>query len=56
MVVINEYSILQAISDFLSIITITLCLVLKVPQIINLIRIKNAHGLNIVGLMLELTR
>ncbi|XP_046390223.1 solute carrier family 66 member 3 [Ischnura elegans] len=49
------YGILQAISDILSIITITLCLVMKVPQILNLVKVKSVKGISINGLMLELS-
>ncbi|XP_046996821.1 solute carrier family 66 member 3 [Schistocerca americana] len=47
--------ILYVISDVLSIITITLCLVLKIPQILNLLKVKSAVGINLYGLLLELT-
>lgn len=56
MVVIKEFSYLQAFADFLSIITIASCLILKVPQIMSLIKVKSAQGLNLMGLLLELTR
>ncbi|XP_015602445.1 PQ-loop repeat-containing protein 3 [Cephus cinctus] len=46
---------LQLFADFLSIITITMCFVLKVPQIFNLINVKSAAGISILGLLLELT-
>jgi solute carrier family 66, member 3 len=49
-------SVLQMISDTLSIITISLCLILKVPQILNLYKLKSAKGMNLPGLFLELTR
>jgi solute carrier family 66, member 3 len=48
--------ILHTISDVLSIITISLCLILKVPQILNLYKLKSAKGMNLPGLFLELTR
>lgn len=47
---------LQILSDVLSLITISSCVVLKVPQIINILRIKNAHGINLLGLLMELSR
>ncbi|XP_046668885.1 solute carrier family 66 member 3 isoform X1 [Homalodisca vitripennis] len=47
-------SILQLFSDFLSIITISSCLVLKVPQILSIYRLKSASGINIYGLLMEL--
>lgn len=47
--------ILHVISDILSIITIALCLVLKIPQIINVNRVKNTKGINLYGLLLELS-
>ncbi|XP_059472669.1 solute carrier family 66 member 3 [Neocloeon triangulifer] len=47
--------ILHMISDVLSIITISLCLILKVPQILNLYKLKSAKGMNLPGLFLELT-
>lgn len=52
----DEFSYLQAFADFLSLITIGSCLILKVPQILNLLRVKNAQGMNLTGLLLELTR
>lgn len=47
---------LRIIADTLSIITITICFILKVPQILNLLSVKSAKGMSILGLMLELTR
>jgi len=46
--------ILQLFSDFLSIITISSCLILKFPQILSIHRLKSASGINIYGLLLEL--
>ncbi|KAH0564002.1 solute carrier family 66 member 3-like [Cotesia glomerata] len=46
---------LHVIADTLSIITITICFILKVPQILNLLAVKSAKGMSILGLMLELT-
>ncbi|RZF48084.1 hypothetical protein LSTR_LSTR002150 [Laodelphax striatellus] len=48
-------NLLSLLSDALSIITITLCFVLKFPQIINIYRLKTASGINIYGLLLELS-
>jgi PQ loop repeat. len=48
--------ILQIIADILSIITISLCLILKIPQIINLVKVKSTVGINLYALLLELTR
>ncbi|GLH14551.1 hypothetical protein R5R35_008735 [Gryllus longicercus] len=45
----------RLVSDVLSVITISLCLILKIPQIINLYKVKSAEGLNIYGLLLELS-
>ncbi|BET00051.1 PQ loop repeat containing 3 [Nesidiocoris tenuis] len=42
------------ISDLLSIITISMCLFLKVPQIMNIVRRKSADGMNIYSLLMEL--
>ncbi|PSN34543.1 PQ-loop repeat-containing protein 3 [Blattella germanica] len=47
--------VLQLIADVLSIITISLCLILKIPQIINLVKVKSAVGINLWALLLELT-
>ncbi|XP_075230413.1 solute carrier family 66 member 3 [Lycorma delicatula] len=47
--------VLNVISDILSVITITLCFILKFPQIINIYRLKSASGINIYGLLLELS-
>lgn len=43
------------ISYVVSLLTIGLCLVLKVPQIINLYQVKNANAMSIKSLLLELT-
>lgn len=57
MVVLKEdYSYVQLTSDILSVITITSCFILKVPQIINILKVKNATGINIIGLLMELFR
>lgn len=55
MILKEEFSYVQLFSDFLSIITISLCFVLKIPQIINILKVKNATGMNIVGLLMELS-
>ncbi|KAJ8933881.1 hypothetical protein NQ314_013734 [Rhamnusium bicolor] len=47
-------SFLQRFSDFLSIVTISICFILKVPQIITILKVKSAKGINIVGLLMEL--
>lgn len=49
------FSPLQLISDFLSVITIASCLIAKVPQILTILRVKNAHGINLIGLLMELS-
>lgn len=46
---------LQLFADFLSIVTILMCLVQKVPQIMNLHKLKSAAGISLLGLFLELT-
>lgn len=57
MVILKEdISYLQIFSDFLSIITISSCLILKVPQIVSIIKVKNAIGINLLGLLMELSR
>nr|CAD7394309.1 unnamed protein product [Timema cristinae] len=48
-------AILLLIADILSVITILLCLVLKIPQILNVLKLKSAKGINVYGLILELT-
>lgn len=47
---------IQIISDTLSIITIVLCLVMKLPQILNLQKVKSSKGINLFALLLELSR
>lgn len=47
---------LQLFADFLSLLTIGMCFILKVPQILNLIALKSAKGMSLLGLCLELTR
>lgn len=44
------------LSDFLSVITISMSLFLKVPQIQNIVKLKSAVGMNIISLMMELAR
>ncbi|XP_065161783.1 solute carrier family 66 member 3 [Atheta coriaria] len=46
--------VLEAISDFLSVITIATCFIQKIPQVINIVRVKNARGINLTGLIMEL--
>ncbi|XP_017779774.1 PREDICTED: PQ-loop repeat-containing protein 3 [Nicrophorus vespilloides] len=50
----EDGGILQIISDFLSIITISTCLILKFPQIWNVFKVKNTKGINLIGLLMEL--
>lgn len=56
MEVTKETSILYFISDVLSIVTISTCFILKIPQILNILKVKNANGINLLGLLMELTR
>ncbi|KAK9696142.1 PQ loop repeat [Popillia japonica] len=51
----GNFNIIQAVSDFLSVVTITICFLLKVPQILTLIKVKHARGINLIGLLMELT-
>ena len=46
---------LQLFADFLSLVTIGLCFVLKIPQILNLLSAKSADQISMLGLLLELT-
>ncbi|XP_043801447.1 solute carrier family 66 member 3 [Apis laboriosa] len=46
---------LQQLADFLSLITIGMCFILKIPQILNLLTAKSANQISIVSLLLELT-
>ncbi|KAG5892897.1 hypothetical protein JTB14_006215 [Gonioctena quinquepunctata] len=45
---------LVVISNFLSIITITICFILKIPQILTILKVKNARGINVLALSMEL--
>ncbi|XP_076378391.1 uncharacterized protein LOC117222469 isoform X2 [Megalopta genalis] len=47
--------VLQQLADFLSLITIGMCFILKIPQILNLLSSKSADQISVVGLLLELT-
>lgn len=47
---------LEYLADFLSIVTIAICFILKIPQIINILKVRNAQGISILGLILELSR
>ncbi|XP_033223892.1 solute carrier family 66 member 3 isoform X3 [Belonocnema kinseyi] len=44
----------QLFADFLSLLTIGMCFILKVPQILNLFALKSAKGMSLLGLCLEL--
>lgn len=46
---------LKQFADFLSVFTIVMCFILKIPQIFNLISLKSAKQISILGLLLELT-
>ncbi|XP_063239519.1 solute carrier family 66 member 3 [Bacillus rossius redtenbacheri] len=47
--------VLHIISDVLSVITIALCFILKIPQILNIIKLKSAKGISLKALLLELS-
>ncbi|RZC35419.1 PQ-loop repeat-containing protein 3 [Asbolus verrucosus] len=51
----KEISVLQFVSDILSVITIATCFILKIPQILSILKVKNANGINLVGLLMELS-
>ncbi|KAJ8681577.1 hypothetical protein QAD02_017369, partial [Eretmocerus hayati] len=51
---IMVHPILQYLSDALSLITIGMCLVLKVPQITKLLNSKSAVGISMTSILLEL--
>ncbi|XP_044749650.1 solute carrier family 66 member 3 [Coccinella septempunctata] len=51
----NEVSYLQLISDTLSVITILTCFILKIPQILRILKMKNAIGVSLIGLLMELS-
>ncbi|XP_012222105.1 solute carrier family 66 member 3 [Linepithema humile] len=46
---------LQQFADLLSLITIGMCFVLKIPQILKLVSVKSADEISTLGLLLELT-
>lgn len=48
-------TLLQQFADFLSLITIGMCFVLKIPQILKLVSVKSADEMSMLGLFLELT-
>ncbi|XP_014485449.1 PREDICTED: PQ-loop repeat-containing protein 3 isoform X2 [Dinoponera quadriceps] len=50
-----KMTLLQQIADLLSLITIGMCFVLKIPQILNLMYVKSADEISMLGLFLELT-
>ncbi|XP_060535285.1 solute carrier family 66 member 3 [Cylas formicarius] len=52
---LNTRSYLEHFSDILSVITITVCFVLKVPQIFKLLQVKHAKAINLISLLMELT-
>lgn len=51
-----ERSSLEFFADILSIITVLTCFILKVPQILNIIKVQNAQAISMMGLLMELTR
>lgn len=51
-----EKTVAEAFSDILSIIIIATCFILKIPQILNIVKVKNAQALSVLGLLMELTR
>ncbi|XP_076764583.1 solute carrier family 66 member 3 [Xylocopa sonorina] len=46
--------VLQQLADFLSLITIGMCFILKIPQILHLLSAKSADQISLVGILLEL--
>ncbi|XP_011866467.1 PREDICTED: PQ-loop repeat-containing protein 3 [Vollenhovia emeryi] len=48
-------TLLHQFADLLSLITIGMCFVLKIPQILKLIAVKSADEMSMLGLFLELT-
>lgn len=51
-----ERSPLEVFADILSIITILTCFILKIPQIVNVIKVQNSQAISILGLLMELSR
>lgn len=56
MILREETDFLQHISNFLSIITISICFILKIPQILTVLKVKSAKGINVIALLMELSR
>ncbi|XP_034943267.1 solute carrier family 66 member 3 [Chelonus insularis] len=54
MMELSNFINLNTIGNFLSIITITACFVIKVPQILNLFAAKSVTGISLFSLILEL--
>lgn len=52
----SNIGLLQHFSNLLSVITIAICFILKIPQIITILKVKSAKGINTVGLLMELSR
>lgn len=51
----NETQYIELFANCLSIITVSICFILKIPQILTILKVKNARGINIVALLMELT-
>ncbi|KAL1517261.1 hypothetical protein ABEB36_001048 [Hypothenemus hampei] len=51
---VEKTTYLVLFSDFLSIITILIATILKVPQIFKILQLKNARGINLLALLMEL--
>lgn len=53
---VENATLLVIFVNLLSIVTVAICFVQKVPQILTLKRLKSARGMSLVGLLLELYR
>lgn len=52
----TDRSALEVFADVLSITTILTCFILKIPQILNIIKVQNAQAISMIGILMELTR
>ncbi|CAG9836791.1 unnamed protein product [Diabrotica balteata] len=55
MVTSSGNDIITLFANFLSVITVAICFILKIPQILTILKVGNAKGINIIALLMELS-
>ncbi|XP_028134558.1 solute carrier family 66 member 3 [Diabrotica virgifera virgifera] len=55
MVTSTGNDVITLFANFLSLITVAICFILKIPQILTILKVGNAKGINIIALLMELS-